>query len=75
MHFQVVASTAGWNIGGVDEKGISAAANWKAGGPKPPSGKIGALGVVVSGCRGPAVRKKLNYFLGILNELKRIMWI
>jgi hypothetical protein len=29
----------------------------KAGGLKPPSGKIGALGVIVSGCRGPTIGK------------------
>jgi hypothetical protein len=33
----VVVSKVGWNIGGVDEEGISAAGNWKAGGLEPPS--------------------------------------
>jgi hypothetical protein len=45
----------GWNIGRVNEEGISAAANWKTDGLKPHSGKINALGAVVSGCQDPTV--------------------
>jgi hypothetical protein len=53
-----VVSKAGWNIGWVDEEGLSAAGNWKAGGLEPLSGKIGgddAVGAVVSSCRGPVL--------------------
>jgi hypothetical protein len=49
----VVVLKVGWNIGGVDEEGISAAGNWKASGLEPPSVKIGGG----SCCRGPAVGK------------------
>jgi hypothetical protein len=45
------------NIGWVDGEGISTARNWKTGGLKPPSGKIGVVGAVISGCRGPVVGK------------------
>jgi hypothetical protein len=49
----VVVSKVGWNIGGVDEEGISVTENGKAGGLEPPNRKAGGG----SSCRGPAVGK------------------